>query len=120
MSETIEIGPIVVSIGPDSLQLRFADPQAALLEVPPGLEAQLRDLARQHAGQLGGKPVVIDLQGVEFVSSRHLGVVLTARRALAPESRPILTNITPAVSRILDLTSLSGYFTIRSDGSPEA
>ena len=117
MSQAESIGPLSVSVGSTEVRLWFADPDDSLLELPAGLEAELSEFARNCGGDLLGKSVVIDLQGVAFVSSRQLGVMLTVRKVLSSDSPVSLVNVSSGLSRILVVTGLDRYFTV-TDAEP--
>jgi anti-anti-sigma factor len=61
--------------------------------------------------------VVIDLQGLTFVSSRQLGVMLTVRKALSPDMPVSLVNVSSGLSRILAITGLERHFVV-TDAEP--
>ena len=65
------------------------------------------------AASLKGTEVVIDCSNVEFIDSSGLRVLLEAREVRAPYGgRVVLRGPTPAVSRLLELTSTTDLFVI--------
>jgi len=106
------IGPLSASVESTELRVRFADAEQSLLELPTTLEAELTDFAGNCGRDLPGMSVVIDLQGLTFVSSRQLGVMLTVRKVLSPDKPVRLVNVSSGLSRILVVTGLDRYFTV--------
>jgi anti-anti-sigma factor len=107
---TVQIGPVMVRVDPEAVRFHFVDTEAILLEVPPGLEAELREFARSRRGDVQGKAVRFDLQDVGFVSSRQLGVLLTIRKVLAPGGQVRLENVSPVVRNLLEVARLTRHF----------
>lgn len=52
--------------------------------------------------------VLLDLSGVEFMSSAFLGVLLSLRRRLAESGKSLVVKPSPVVRQLLDLTGTSG------------
>ena len=117
MGEVQEIGPLVASVEATQIRFCFADPEAVLLSLPPALEGELSDFARDNQRELATKPVVMDLCGIRFVSSRQLGVMLTVRKALSPDRSVSLLNVSPTIRRVLAVTGLEKYFDVA--GAPD-
>jgi anti-sigma B factor antagonist len=61
----------------------------------------------------GAWKVVVDLQGVDFIDSSGLRVLLTARRRLEPNGGTLsLVCTQPRVLKVLEITGLLGSFPI--------
>jgi anti-anti-sigma factor len=56
--------------------------------------------------------VVFDFQGVNFVSSRHLGMALTIGKVFGAKADMTLTNVSPMVRNVLAVTGLERHFTV--------
>jgi anti-sigma B factor antagonist len=60
----------------------------------------------------GPKRVILDLSGVSFIDSTALGVLVTARRGLAPGARLVLSGARADVLAVFELTGLDSTFEI--------
>lgn len=64
----------------------------------------------------GARQVAVNLQGVRYLDSTALSVLVTALRTLrARQGRLLLVSDSPRIQRVLDLTGLSKVFTICPD-----
>lgn len=73
----------------------------------PDLEAELDELVLQK------KPMVLDLTGLDYISSAGLRVLLKTQKAVnANESSMKLTNVSDIIMEIFDITGFSDILTI--------
>ena len=74
-------------------------------------------LAALKEAEDGSARVVFDLAGVTFVDSVGLGMIIRSRDDLADryESRLVLRNPSARVTSLLELTAMTGQFTIDTD-----
>ncbi len=57
MGQTLEVSPLQIEIGDTEVWFRFSDPSAAMLEIPPAFEQQLRDVIDDNRLNLEGRSV---------------------------------------------------------------
>jgi anti-sigma B factor antagonist len=72
---------------------------------------QFKDRMREIAQATTGD-IILDMSNVGFLDSSGLGAVVAVMKALAPNRRLELAELTPAVGRVFRLTRLDGIFTI--------
>jgi anti-sigma B factor antagonist len=73
----------------------------------------LRQALREAIGEDGGRRVVVDLEGVDFIDSAGLGVLLGGlERARGNEGDLVLVATGRSVLRVLELTGLERVFTV--------
>ncbi len=58
------------------------------------------------------KTLVLDLNGVEYISSAGLRVILKAQKVMNQKGKMIITNVPEAVMEIFDITGFSDFLTI--------
>jgi anti-sigma B factor antagonist len=60
----------------------------------------------------GPRRIILDLAGVSFIDSTALGVLVGARRGLAPDARLVLCSARADVLAVFELTGLDSTFEI--------
>lgn len=55
----------------------------------------------------GEQEIVFDMEGMKYISSAGLRVLLNAQKKLLPSGNIYITNVPPAVTEILDITGFS-------------
>lgn len=58
------------------------------------------------------KTLVLDLNGVEYISSAGLRVILKAQKVMNKKGKMLITNVPEAVMEIFDITGFSDFLTI--------
>lgn len=58
------------------------------------------------------KTLVLDLNGVEYISSAGLRVILKAQKVMNQKGKMVITNVPEAVMEIFDITGFSDFLTI--------
>lgn len=58
------------------------------------------------------KTLVLDLNGVEYISSAGLRVILKAQKVMNQKGKMIITNVPESVMEIFDITGFSDFLTI--------
>ncbi|UCG32906.1 MAG: hypothetical protein JSU68_14730 [Phycisphaerales bacterium] len=115
MSEPQTIGPLVVDKQPQEIVLRFCAAQDSYLAVPPNLEEDLATLAAGDAEAFRNLPLVFDLVGLLGLSSRHLGILVTAGKALSPWGGLRLRGVSAEMKRLLEVTQIIKLFPLTND-----
>jgi len=102
--------------------MEIAEAQAggALVIAPRGRVDSVSsgELERRVVARLdwGARRVVIDLSGVEYISSAGLRVLLLAAKRLGPPPGAlVLCGLGPGVLAVLELAGLTGVFAIEQD-----
>jgi anti-anti-sigma factor len=100
----------VTEVG-DTTVVCFKEPHSLLdYAVPSNIANELDDLADQRRC----RKLVIDLSGVEYVSTFVLGLLVMLRRqALSHGGEVVLCGLSPVVREIFDRTRLSRSWDIR-------
>lgn len=94
----------------DALVVRVEEPR-----IDAAVAIQFKDAMRE-ATRAPGTPVMLDLSRVDFVDSSGLGALVTARKYLSAEQRPLeLAGMTPPVAKVLRLTRMDSVFTLHAD-----
>lgn len=106
----VEIGPIQAEIGDRQVVLRFSDAQELHLAVPPDLEKELAGFAESRRADIEGKELIFDLEGVGGLTSRHLGIMVTAHKAFESFGGCKLRGLSPEMKRLLEVTRLLQLF----------
>ncbi len=115
MGQTIEVIPLQIDIGEHEIWFRFNDPSAAMLEIPPAFEEQLRDAVDQNKLNFEGKSLHMDLGNLAAISSRQLGMILAVRGVVKSFGQLQLHNISGSVKHLLKLTGTERFFDLPSD-----
>lgn len=75
--------------------------------------AQLRDVIRETVATQQPKLLVINLDGVSFIDSSGLGLLVAARNSVDKSGGKLhLASLPPAVKKTFDQTNLTNYFSI--------
>ncbi|HET6329323.1 MAG TPA: anti-sigma factor antagonist [Holophagaceae bacterium] len=75
--------------------------------------AQLRDVIRETVATQQPKLLVINLDGVSFIDSSGLGLLVAARNSVDKSGGKLhLSCLPPAVKKTFDQTNLTNYFSI--------
>ncbi|HET8714306.1 MAG TPA: anti-sigma factor antagonist [Holophagaceae bacterium] len=75
--------------------------------------AQLRDVIRETVATQQPKLLVINLDGVSFIDSSGLGLLVAARNSVDKSGGKLhLACLPPAVKKTFDQTNLTNYFSI--------
>jgi anti-sigma B factor antagonist len=100
------------SVDGDVAVLQLLDPTMLSGEFCASTQALLGDAAREQPDA----NVVVDLAGIEYVSSEGLGVLLSLRSQLQATSRRLcLINVAPLIVEVFEATRLNRLFPIVSD-----
>lgn len=83
-----------------------------------GSTAPLLDAALREGLQHGRYKIVVDLSGVEFISSAGLKTLISVRNQARRFNRGdlVLTNVPQRIQGVLELTGLDQVFTTARDG----
>ncbi len=106
-----EIGPLRIDQEKSQMVIRFADADKSYLAVPPSLEKDLTDFVKSCTPQMQSKTVVFDLEQVTALTSRHLGILVTAHKAFQPLGGCVLRGVSPAMKKLLKVTRMNRLFT---------
>lgn len=106
----VVIGPIQAEIGDSQVVLRFGNAQDLHLAVPPDLEKELADFADGRRADIQGKELIFDLESVCGLTSRHLGIMVTAHKAFQSYGGCRLRGLSPEIKRLLEVTRLLQLF----------
>ena len=115
VNQSHEVGPLTLSLEPDEVVLRLLGPKDIYLAVPPSLENELVSFAERHAAGFKGKTLVFDLAGVQGLSSRHLGILVTAQKAFRSRGGCVLRGVCPELKRLLQVTQIVQLFTLEGE-----
>ena len=75
--------------------------------------AQLRDVIRETVATQQPKLLVINLDGVSFIDSSGLGLLVAARNSVDKSGGKLhLSCLPPTVKKTFDQTNLTNYFSI--------
>jgi len=75
--------------------------------------AQLRDVIRETVATVQPKLLVINLEGVSFIDSSGLGLLVAARNSVDKSGGKLHLSCLPApVKKTFDQTNLTNYFSI--------
>ena len=75
--------------------------------------AQLRDVIRETVATQQPKLLVVNLDGVSFIDSSGLGLLVAARNSVDKSGGKLhLSCLPPAVKKTFDQTNLTNYFSI--------
>jgi anti-anti-sigma regulatory factor len=110
MGQTLEVSPLQIELGGTEVWFRFSDPAAAMLEIPPAFEEQLRDIVDNHRLDLEGRSMHLELGNIAAISSRQLGMILTVREVMKSFGKLQLHNISGSVKHLLQLTGTDRFF----------
>ena len=81
------------------------------LDTGPGLRQALADAIRENQG----RRIVVDLEGVDFIDSAGLGVLVAGReRARGEDGDLVLVATGRSVLKVLELTGLNRVFEIHA------
>ena len=114
MGQTLEVSPLQIEIGDTEIWFRFGDPLAAMLEIPPAFENQLRDVIDNNRLNFEGRSVHLELGNIAAISSRQLGMILTVREVMKSFGKLQLHNISGSVKHLLQLTGTGRFFDMAS------
>lgn len=115
MSDLHTIGPLVVDKQLQEIVLRFYAAEDTYLAVPPNLGDDLATLAAGDAEAFTDRKLVFDLVGLQGLSSRHLGILVTAAKALHPWGGLRLRGVSPEMRRLLEVTQIIQLFPLSDD-----
>ena len=107
--------PLEIDKQPDEIVLRFYAAEDCYLAVPPNLGDDLAALASGDAEAFKNRKLVFDLVGLQGLSSRHLGILVTAVKALRPWGDLCLRGVSPGMKRLLEVTQIIKLFSLRDD-----
>ena len=110
-----EIGPVRIEQEESQIVIRFADVEQSYLAVPPDLEKDLAVFVKSCTPQKQSKTVVFDLQQVTALTSRHLGILVTAHKAFQPLGGCVLQGVSPAIRKLLEVTRMNRLFAAIED-----
>ncbi len=114
MGQTLEVSPLQIEIGDTEIWFRFGDLSAAMLEIPPAFENQLRDVIDGHRLIFEGRSLHLELGNIAAISSRQLGMILTVREVMKSFGKLQLHNISGSVKHLLQLTGTDRFFDMAS------
>lgn len=114
MAQTLEVNPLQIELGDTEIWFRFGDPSAAMLEIPPAFENQLRDVVDDNRLDFEGRSVHLELGNIAAISSRQLGMILTVREVMKSFGKLQLHNISGSVKHLLQLTGTDRFFDMAS------
>ncbi len=60
----------------------------------------------------GIEDLVIDLKDLEYISSAGLRVILTMQKAMNKQGKMVITNVSPTIMEIFDITGFADILTI--------
>jgi len=112
VGKTQELGPLILDLQPHEVVLRFLAAEDIYLAVPPSLEDDLAALVAGNAPAFEGKTMVFDLTGTRGLSSRHLGILVTAQKALRSCGGCVLRGVSPDLRYQLEVTQIAQLFTL--------
>jgi len=115
VSDPEQIGPLGIEFHPAETVLRFRAVDDRFMAVPPSLESDLKALVRERPQAFERRKVLFDLQGVESMSSLHLGIMVTAHKALKPFARCTLRGVSAQMRRLLEVTRIGLLFPVEGD-----
>ena len=115
VSDLQTIGPLVVDKQPQEIVLRFYAAEDSYLAVPPNLGDDLAAFAAGDAEAFTDRPLIFDLVGLHGLSSRHLGILVTAGKALRPWGVLRLRGVSPEMRRLLEVTQIIQLFPLSND-----
>ncbi|MFC1621310.1 STAS domain-containing protein [Candidatus Omnitrophota bacterium] len=79
----------------------------------PELEQELNEITNENT-----KAVILDMSGVDYVSSMGIKVVITAKRALERKKASFaMTNLQPQVEKVFDMLKILPMFDIFDDAN---
>lgn len=108
-----------MTYSPDGLGLEVERRDSEVIIKLAG-EIDLSNIARvraalDDAASRAEPRVIVDLSQVSFLDSSTLGELVQARQRLADVGQAlVLTGLTPRVTRLFELTGLTGHFDIES------
>ncbi len=106
-----QIGPVRIDQEESRIVIRFTDAHESYLAVPPDLEKDLTNFVKSCTPQMQSKTVVFDLEQVTALTSRHLGILVTAHKAFQPLGGCLLRGVSPAIKKLLEVTRMNRLFT---------
>lgn len=110
-NQTIDLGPLTLACDGGCWRFTLSAPHEMTLEVPPDYDVELCRALEPLLGGGSVPEVVIDLQDLPAISSRHLGLMLALHKALGSRCGGIrIAGVSPAVRRLLDLTRTERFF----------
>ncbi len=113
-SQTIDLGPLTLARRGRTWCFTLTTPHEMTLELPPDYERALRRALEPLLEQGPPPEVVVDLQNLPGISSRHLGLMLALHKALGECcGRVRIAGASPAVRRLLDLTRTERFFELQ-------
>ena len=115
MSQSHHIGPLALNLEPHEVVLRFLGPKETYLAVPPTLENDLVSFAAERPEGFTGKKLVFDLAGIQGLSSRHLGILVTAQKAFRAQGGCVLRALAPDLRRQLEVTQIVQLFNLEAE-----
>ena len=109
--QTIDLGPLTLAREGRTWCFTLSAPHEMTLELPPDYESDLRRALQPLIDDAPPATIVMDLQDLPAISSRHLGLMLALHKALGDCcGRVRLAGLSPAVRRLLDLTRTERFF----------
>jgi anti-anti-sigma regulatory factor len=97
----------------DRWRFTLTNPNEMTLELPPDYEQFLRKRLEPFLKSRAEPAIEMDLEDLPAISSRHLGLMLSLRKALADRCEHLqVRGISPGVRRLLKLTRTSQFFDI--------
>jgi anti-anti-sigma factor len=74
---------------------------------------EFKDLLDNVAKENEGKPVVISMDGVAYMNSAGLGIIIdTYKKFKEKQGRMILCNLTPDITKLFEVTRLDRFIEI--------
>jgi anti-anti-sigma factor len=74
---------------------------------------QLREVIKEAMGENQPKLLVINMEGVSFIDSSGLGLLLAARKNIDSNNGKLhLCNVSAQVKKTFDQTNLTNYFSV--------
>ena len=115
MPAVAEIGPVRIDQEESRIVIRFAHADEAYLAVPPDIEKDLAVFVKSCTPQTQSMTVVFDLEQVTALTSRHLGILVTAHKAFQPLGGCVLRGVSPAIRKLLEVTRMNRLFSAIED-----
>jgi ABC-type transporter Mla MlaB component len=111
--EKCDLGPLTLAAARDRWRFTLTNPNEMTLELPPDYEQFLRKRLEPFLKSRAEPAIEMDLEDLPAISSRHLGLMLSLRKALADRCEHLqVRGISPGVRRLLKLTRTSQFFDI--------
>ena len=109
--QTCELGPLTLTLAAPHWEFRLTNPTEMTMELPPDYEEFLRKKLHRHLQ--GGAPqsLMMNLEELPAISSRHLGLLLALQKVLSENALKLsISGASPGVRRLLRLTRTEKFF----------